>query len=133
VQVRERHFDVDVLVLAGASLAAEHATAVHGLEVAVAVGRKPRLSTFNADVEVAAPGVNILSTWKTGGYVTMSGTSMATPAVAGVAAIIAGRTAGGPSAWREKLDRSVDDLGPAGRDTSFGFGRVNLRKAVTGP
>jgi thermitase len=90
-------------------------------------------STFNADVEVAAPGVNILSTWNNGAYATISGTSMATPHVAGVAAIIAGRTAGGPAAWRERLDRSVDDLGPAGRDTSFGFGRVNLKKAVTGP
>jgi thermitase len=90
-------------------------------------------STFNADVEVAAPGVSILSTWNNGAYNTMSGTSMAAPHAAGVAAVIAGRTAGGPTAWREKLDRSVDDLGPAGRDTSFGFGRVNLQKAATAP
>lgn len=32
---------------------------------------------------------------------------------------------------RLKLDASVDDLGAAGRDTSFGFGRVNLQKAAT--
>jgi len=95
--------------------------------------QRASFSTFNADVEVAAPGASILSTWNNGAYNTISGTSMATPLAAGVAAMIAGRTAGGPSAWREKLDRSVDDLGPAGRDTSFGFGRVNLQKAVTAP
>jgi thermitase len=90
-------------------------------------------STANAKVEVAAPGVDITSTWNDGGYKTISGTSMATPHVAGVAAIIAGRNpGGGPAAWRAKLDASVDDLGPAGRDPQFGFGRVNLAKAVAG-
>jgi len=87
-------------------------------------------STFNADVEVAAPGVDILSTWSDGGYRTQSGTSMAVPHVAGVAALIAARTAGGPAAWRAKLDAAVDHLGSAGRNPQFGFGRVNLAKAV---
>jgi thermitase len=89
-------------------------------------------SNANADVELAAPGVDILSTWLDGGYRALSGTSMATPYVAGVAAIVAARNpAGGPAAWRTKLDGAVDDLGPAGRDPQFGFGRVNLLKAVT--
>lgn len=88
-------------------------------------------SNANADVEVSAPGVDILSTSPGGGYRTLSGTSMATPHVAGVAAIIAARNpAGGPAAWRERLDAAVDDLGPKGRDAQFGLGRVNLRKAV---
>ena len=87
-------------------------------------------STFNADVEIAAPGVDILSTWSDGGYRTQSGTSMAVPHVAGVAAIIAARTAGGPAAWRAKLDAAVVHLGSAGRNPQFGFGRVNLAKAV---
>ena len=90
-------------------------------------------STANEKVEIAAPGADVLSTWHDGGYLTTSGTSMATPHVAGVAAIIAGRDpAGGPAAWRARLDRAVDDLGPAGRDPQFGLGRVNLTKAVTG-
>ena len=55
---------------------------------------------------------------------------MATPHVAGVTALIWDRnTAATASSVRSKLDTSVDDLGPAGRDTSFGFGRVNLVKA----
>ncbi|MFP5364104.1 MAG: S8 family serine peptidase [Thermoleophilia bacterium] len=90
-------------------------------------------STFNADVEVAAPGVGILSTWNNGGYHVISGTSMATPHAAGVAAVIAGRhRSQAPAFWREKLVAAVDDVAAAGRDDQTGFGRVNLARAATG-
>ncbi len=89
-------------------------------------------SNANSDVEIAAAGVDVLSTKRGGGYVAFSGTSMATPHVAGVAAIIAARNPSfGQAQIRAKLQTSVDDLGAPGRDPQFGFGRVNLAKAAS--
>jgi thermitase len=94
---------------------------------------KASFSNTNADVEVAGPGVNVLSTIPGGQYAQLSGTSMATPHASGVAGVLwqlfPTDTAAG---IRSRLDGAVDDLGPAGRDPSFGFGRVNLCKAAGG-
>jgi subtilisin family serine protease len=91
-------------------------------------------SNQNADVEIAGPGVDVLSTNNSSdtSYTTLSGTSMATPHVAGATAIIWDKyPTATASTIRSKLDAAVDDLGAAGRDTSFGFGRVNLAKAAS--
>jgi thermitase len=89
-------------------------------------------SNANSDVEVAAPGVSVLSTYNDGGYRALSGTSMATPHVSGVTAVIRTRNPAFSAAQaRSKLDASVDDKGAAGRDSSYGFGRVNLAKAAS--
>jgi thermitase len=90
-------------------------------------------SNANGDVEIAGPGVDVESTYAGGLYMSLSGTSMATPHVAGVAAVIADlNPTANAATLRSKLDAAVDDIGPAGRDTSFGFGRVNLCKAAGG-
>jgi subtilisin family serine protease len=74
----------------------------------------------------------VLSTYNDGGYRALSGTSMATPHVSGVAAVIRTRTPAFTAAQaRSKLDASVDDKGPPGRDAQYGFGRVNLAKAAS--
>jgi thermitase len=90
-------------------------------------------SNANSDVEVAGPGVDVLSAFNDGGYREESGTSMATPHASGVTAVLwqlfPGSTA---SSIRSRLDAGVDDLGAPGRDASFGFGRVNLCKAAGG-
>jgi thermitase len=90
-------------------------------------------SNANSDVEIAAPGVDVESTYAGGLYMTLSGTSMATPHVAGVAAVIADlNPTANAATLRSKLDAAVDDIGAAGRDNNFGFGRVNLCKAAGG-
>ncbi len=95
--------------------------------------KRASFSNANSDVEVAAPGVDVESTYTGGLYMTLSGTSMATPHVAGVAAVISDLNPSANAATlRSKLDAAVDDIGTAGRDSSFGFGRVNLCKAAGG-
>jgi thermitase len=87
-------------------------------------------SNENADVELAAPGVDILSTKLGGGYIRYSGTSMATPHVAGAAALLWGQAPTATAASvRRRLDAAVDDLGAPGRDSAFGYGVVDLAKA----
>ncbi len=89
-------------------------------------------SNQNADVELAAAGVDVLSSHNPSNtaYATMSGTSMATPHVAGVAAVVMARY-GTASATRSRLQATADDLGAAGKDNAYGYGRVNLARALS--
>jgi thermitase len=87
----------------------------------------------NDDVEVAAPGDSILTTTRGGGYGYGSGTSAATPYAAGVAAVMRLKYPGANAAQiRNGLTWATDDLGEPGRDPYYGFGRVNLCKAMGG-
>ena len=88
-------------------------------------------STYGDFVDVAAPGVSVLSTLMSGGYGGMSGTSMATPHVAGLAALLFSLNPRLTNAQvRELIETNVDDLGTAGWDPYFGNGRINARKAL---
>jgi subtilisin family serine protease len=96
-------------------------------------------SNFGKTISVTAPGVDILSTMPTypcnlstnhastvtTTYSKLSGTSMATPIVAGAAALIWSQNpTWKPQQVREALEKSAIDLGAAGRDQQFGFGRI---------
>ncbi len=82
-------------------------------------------SATGSTVEVAAPGVGINSTLSNGGYGQMSGTSMATPYVAGNLALMKQAFPTLSSTQlRTKLSQDSIDLGTTGRDTWFGNGLV---------
>jgi thermitase len=94
-------------------------------------------SNHGDKVEVAAPGGGIYSTLPTHGsqlgsnYGKLSGTSMAAPFVSGEAAlIIAQHPTWTVDQVRARIDQAVDDKGASGRDEKYGFGRINLSKAL---
>jgi subtilisin family serine protease len=87
-------------------------------------------SSTGPAVQIAAPGASINSTRRGGGYTTMSGTSMASPHVAGVAALVLGANAMTNVQARQRLVDTADDLGAAGWDVEFGFGLVDADEAA---
>ena len=92
---------------------------------------KASFSNYGSYIDVAAPGVAILSTYLRDGFGSMSGTSMASPHVAGVAALIEGAAPRlTPDQVEQALVASVTDLGAAGRDHLFGHGLVDALRAV---
>lgn len=93
-----------------------------------AVDSKNIRASFSAtgnSIEVAAPGVNVLSTFLNNQYVKMSGTSMATPYVAGTLALLKEvNPEMSASQLREKLRDSSIDIGIQGKDIYYGYGLI---------
>ena len=92
-------------------------------------------STYGPEVDLAAPGVGVYSTyWSPGGsstYFSLSGTSMATPHVAGVAALLASLPQfNTPDKIRQALEETALDLGPVCRDPYYGSGLVQAYAAL---
>lgn len=87
-------------------------------------------SNIGSYVDIAAPGVSIRSTVPGGGYASWSGTSMASPHVAAVAALLRSAV---PRAGdvEDLLLTTATDLGPAGADDATGHGLVNPVAALT--
>ncbi|UTT43526.1 S8 family serine peptidase [Exiguobacterium aurantiacum] len=88
-------------------------------------------SNYGWNIDVTAPGSQIVSTTPYNSYGSMSGTSMASPVVAGVAALIKATEPGlSVDALTERLTSTADDLGSPGRDYFYGYGRVNAKEAL---
>ncbi|WBB67845.1 S8 family serine peptidase [Micromonospora sp. WMMD812] len=95
--------------------------------------RGPRLGDNHIKPEISAPGVDIVAAAPGGGYVPMSGTSMATPHVAGSAAILAGQH---PDWSGPQLKAALmDSAKPTGEDSLYeqGAGRLDIGRAVAQP
>ncbi|MFQ5814762.1 MAG: S8 family peptidase, partial [Anaerolineae bacterium] len=94
---------------------------------------KASWSNYGAQVAVAAPGSSIYSTyWNDGStYAHMSGTSMSAPHVAGLAALLFSQDDTRSNATvRSLIEGSADDLGDAGWDQYYGYGRINAYRAL---
>ena|GEM_PF-1134954 len=84
--------------------------------------------TFNNYVkpDVVAPGVNIMSATINSAYTSASGTSMSTPMISGVIALMLEKESLSHSKIKEKLESTAIDSGDAGKDINYGSGLVNV-------
>lgn len=109
-------------------------------DACVAVGatdsnnQRASFSNYGAELDIAAPGVGVLSMVGAGnhGYQSWDGTSMATPHVAGAAALVFSKATTGTTgaAVRTILQNTAQDLGAAGWDQFFGWGLVRADRAL---
>ncbi len=94
-------------------------------------------SSRGPEVELSAPGVDILSTYKGSTYAKLSGTSMACPHVVGTAGLVISKGITDANNdgkinddVRKKLQKTAIDLGTLGKDNSYGYGLVYAYDAV---
>jgi subtilisin family serine protease len=113
--------------------------------IAVAAHDKRRktagFSSSGQEVFISAPGVDIYSTYRENSYAKLSGTSMATPFIAGVIALLVAKhriqeAEGKPNDCKtvddikEHLKKYAIDSGKLGRDDNFGFGYIDVSKLI---
>jgi serine protease len=111
----------------------------------------PSYSSYGSTIDICAPGGDVTvdqngdgypdgvlqqthdgSNYANFGYYFYEGTSMACPHVAGVAALLISKAGGSmtPDAVRAALQNTATDLGPAGWDQHYGYGKVNANAAL---
>lgn len=92
-------------------------------------------SSYGPDITVSAPGVNIVSTYNTGGYATMSGTSMASPEVAGLLGLALSHGSISEPTLLSDLESTSDKVGgypynSSGWNEYYGYGRIDAGKLM---
>lgn len=93
--------------------------------------KKASFSNYGSWVDVAAPGVSILSAYNNGDYAYLSGTSMAAPHVSGLAGLLFGANpALTNSQVRNQIQSTADTI--SGTGTYWTYGRINACKALGG-
>jgi subtilisin family serine protease len=95
--------------------------------------QKASFSNFGRYVDIAAPGVGILSTYLHHGFASWSGTSMSTPIVAGAAALYLDRRPGSdPERIRDKLEDTARRINYWGQPHAgmLGEGRIDVEELV---
>jgi hypothetical protein len=95
-------------------------------------GQRSGFSQYGGALDLVGPGEAIESTWTDGGYALESGTSMATPHVAGVAALFRGRGVTDRALLEAFLKSSAVDLGAKGWDPYYGSGLVDADAVLFG-
>ncbi len=92
-----------------------------GLDISAPGGEMYSNTTDDAGIYSSVPG----------GYAYYQGTSMAAPQVTGTAGVVASVAGLTGAALRSRLEGSTDDIGSAGYDETYGFGRLNSYRAVS--
>jgi thermitase len=104
---------------------------VFAVAAADASKKKATFSNFGDYIDVTAPGVNIASTYPNNQYAALSGTSMASPHVTALAALI--RSTNPQLKNTEVMEimrKTAEDLGTPGKDKYFGYGQIDVIKAL---
>lgn len=131
----KRAANAGILLFAAAgndSSAVDYPAAYAEVVAVAATDSKNKVASWSSkgpEVELSAPGVSIYSTYRGGGYRTLSGTSMAAPHAAASAALLLGT--GTPAAdVRSLLRLKALDIKPAGWDRASGYGLVRPDRAL---
>jgi len=141
VEALEKASRAGILVIAGAgnqgaSGRADSIWYPAHYEAVVAVGSSDRLdrrapfSSTGPALELMAPGMDVVSCFKGGGYSRSDGTSFSAAYVSGIAALIFASGVEKGDEVRSILKASTQDLGSPGWDQEYGYGLVNARRAL---
>ena len=107
-------------------------------------GRPARFNSTGPQVDFSAPGVQVYSTWLNNTYAKLDGTSMATPVITGIVALLLSKH------FKQELDcgendcRTVEQIrhhlkkysdrnGVIGRDNTWGYGIIDVKEAIVNP